>query len=66
MYETAKRLRGIRECSIYTVQGCTLSDITNDENGAYNKTNTSNGKFVVLKDEKAQIKLVPASTGSPC
>ena len=51
-------MRGCRSNTFYTIRNCTLSDITDDGNGAYNKTNTSYGDYVVLKDENNKITLV--------
>ena len=44
-------LKRVRENKVYTIRDCVLSDITCDDNGAYNKTNKVKHDYYVVVDE---------------
>ena len=50
-YEVMTPLKRVRENKVYTIRDCVLSDITCDDNGAYNKTNKAKHDCYVFVDE---------------
>ena len=53
-YEVMTPSKRVRENKVYTIRDCVLSDITCDDDGAYNKTNKVKHDYYVVDEDGVQ------------